>query len=101
MSQLNWTLICIHRGSLSTGANPSRFYILVELGLPLHLFSGIHVVTIRPALYKKKPPYMFEMNKTMLRPNLDMPRGFFWFPGRNKNESLHKTDCSNVLSDVC
>ena len=88
-------------GLLSTGATLSSFYILLELGLQLHLFSSIHVVTTKPALYKKKPPYMFEINKIMFRPNLDMSRGIFGLPGRNKKESLHKTDCCNVLSDFC
>ena len=43
-------------------------------------------MTTRPALYKKKPPNMFEMNKIMFRPNLDMSRGVFMLPGRKKNE---------------
>ena len=43
-------------GLLSTGATPSSFYLLVELGLPLHLFSSIHVLITGPALYKKTPP---------------------------------------------
>ena len=34
----------------------------------------------------------------MYRPNLDMFRGIFGLPGQNQNESLHKTDCFNVLS---
>ena len=34
------------------------------------------------------------------RPHLDMSRGVFGLPGTNKNESLHKTDCCNVLSNL-
>ena len=54
-------------------------------------FSNILLVRIRPTLYKKKPAYMFEMNKIILKPHLDMSRGVFGFPGKNKNESRHKT----------
>ena len=35
------------------------------------------------------------------RPNSDTFRGIFGLPGQNQNESLHKTDCCNVLSDCC
>ena len=42
---------------------------------------------------------MFEIDKIMFRPNLGMSREVFGLPGRNKSESLHKTDCCNVLSD--
>ena len=54
----------------------------------------------RPALYKKKPPYMFEMKKNMFRPHLDMFWGVIGLPGKDPNESLHKTDCCNVLLDL-
>ena len=64
-----------------------------------YIFSGKHVVTTRPALYKKKTPYMFEMNQIMLGPNLDMFIGIFGLPGRNTNESLHKTAPSS--GDFC
>ena len=47
-------------------------------------FSSIHEVTTRPALNKKKPPYMFEINKIMFRPNLDKSRGVFGLPGKTK-----------------
>ena len=42
-------------GLLSMGPTSFSFYLLVEMELPLHLFSGIHVVRTRPAPYKKKP----------------------------------------------
>ena len=42
---------------------------------------------------------MFEINQIMFRPILDKFRGIFTLPGKNKNESLHKTDCFNVVSD--
>ena len=48
------------------------------------------MVPTRPALFKKKPPYMFEIIKTNYRPNLDMSRGVFGLPGRNKNEFYTK-----------
>ena len=44
---------------------------------------------------------MFEINKqTKIKRNLDMSKGVFGPPGRTKNLSLHKSDCSNVLSDL-
>ena len=35
----------------------------------------------------------------LFRPNSDMFKGNFGLPGQNQNESFHKTDCFNVLSD--
>ena len=58
---------------------------LGRVGVTIISLSGRNVVTTRPAVYKKKPPYMFEMNKIMLRPNLDISRGIFGLSGRNKN----------------
>ena len=46
-----------------------KMFALVTTGLPLH---------------KKIPPYMFEMNKIMFSPNLDMSRGVFGLRGKNK-----------------
>ena len=66
-------------GQLSTGATPSRILHLGRVGVTIKTFSCIHVVTTRPAPNIKKPQYMFEMNKIMFRPNLDMSRGAFGF----------------------
>ena len=35
----------------------------------------------------------------MFRANFDPFIGIWGSPDQNKNESLHKTDCRNVLSD--
>ena len=74
-------------GLLSTGPIPSSFYILVEMGLPLHLFSSIHFGGTRPDLYKKTRPCRFEMNLIMFRLNSDTFRGIFGLPWQNQNES--------------
>jgi hypothetical protein len=47
-------------------------------------------VTTRPALYKKKPPYMFEMNTIMFRPNLDPPRAVLGFLVETKIKACTK-----------
>ena len=36
----------------------------------------------------------------MYRPYFDMSRGVLGLPGKNKSNSLHKTECCNVLSDL-
>ena len=54
----------------------------------------------RSAFYEMKPTYMREINKIIFGLNLDMSRGVFGLPGRNNYEILHKTDYSNVLSDL-
>ena len=79
-------------GLFSTGATLSSFCIIS--------FSSILLVRTRPALYEKKPAYMFKINKFIFRPHLDMSLGVFGLPEKtNKNESWHKTDCCIVLSD--
>ena len=40
------------------------------------------------------------MNKIMFRPHLDMSRGIFKLPGKNKNESLNKTDCPMQMAET-
>ena len=40
---------------------------------------------------------MFEMNKIMLKPHLDMSRGIFGLDGTNKQKSLQKSKCCYVL----
>ena len=48
----------------------------------------------------KSPNTDFEKkNIVMFRPNFDPFIGIWGIPDQNKNESLHKTDCRNVLSD--
>ena len=42
--------------------------------------------------------YIFEKNNARFRPYLDLFRDFFKRPNKNNNESLHKTDCCDVLS---
>ena len=61
--------------------------------------SNIHIWTTRPASYKKSKHWFFEKNIGMFRPNFDPFIGIWGSPDQNKNESLHKTDCCNVLSD--
>ena len=41
----------------------------------------------------------FEKNIVMFRPNCGPFIGICGIPDPNKNESLHKTDCCNVLSE--
>ena len=48
--------ILVGGGSVITRPSPSSFYLLVEIRLPLYLFSSIHLVSTRPVLYKKTPP---------------------------------------------
>ena len=52
----------------------------------------------RPAWYKKLKQQTFEYNSDRFRTNLDPFVGVFRLPSGNNNESLHKTDCCNVLS---
>ena len=61
--------------------------------------SDIHIETTRPAIYKKFKLRFFEKNIVMFRPNFGPFKGIWGIPDENKNESLHKTDCCNVLSD--
>ena len=69
---------------------PSSFYILIHrVKVTLTSFSGRHVVTTTPALYKKIPPYRFEINKIMFRLNLDMFRGVFRLPGKKKKTKAY------------
>ena len=69
---------------LSTGATFSSFYLFVEFGLLLYLLSSIYMVRTRPALHKKKPACMFEMNKIMFRPNTLLPQPRPDFRGRGE-----------------
>ena len=62
-------------------------------------FSNIHGWLTRPATYKKSEQSFFEKNIGIFRPNFDPFIDIWGFPDQNKNESLHKTDCCNVLSD--
>ena len=71
--------VCYQRG---------EFLPLGRDGVTITFLSSIHVVRTRPAVYKSTPPYRFERT-----------RGIFGLPGQNKNQSLHKTDYCNVLSD--
>ena len=75
---------------LSTGATLSSFYLFVELGLLLYLFSSIHLVITRPAMYKKKPACMLEMNKIIFRPHLDMSKGVCGLPSKKKMKAETK-----------
>ena len=49
-------------GLLSTGPTPPRCYLFVDMGITITSFYSIKVVRTRLALYKKKPPWIFEMN---------------------------------------
>ena len=42
---------------------------------------------------------MFEINLFMLRPHLDVYIDICKLPDQNNNESWHKTEFSNVVSD--
>ena len=42
----------------------------------------------------------FEKNRVMFRPHFDPFIGIWGIPDQYKNESLHKTDYCNVLSDI-
>ena len=64
-----------------------QFLPLCRVGITITSFFSIYLGRTRPALYKKKPEYMFEMNKIIFRPNLDMSSGVFGLPDKNKNES--------------
>ena len=43
---------------------------------------------------------MFEMNKIMFRPHLDMSGGVFGLPGKTKIKAYTKLTAVNVLSDL-
>ena len=64
---------------------PCLVFHLCRVGVTFISFSSIHLLKTRPALYKNKPACMFEMNKIIFRPHLDMSRGVFGLPGKNKN----------------
>ena len=69
-------------------------------GVTIISFSSIHLVITRPALYKKKPAYMFEINNIIFRPHLDMYRGVFGLPGKNKmkaNTKLTVVMCCQIF----
>ena len=70
-------------------------------GVGIRCFSNIHLRFTRPSVYKKSRQYVFEKNMVMFTPNSDQFRGIWGPPSENKNESWHKTDCCNVLSDYC
>ena len=71
-------------GLLSTGATSPSFYLLVELGLLLHLFKAYVLIT-GPALYKKTPPKRLEINLFMCRPDSDVFRIIFRLPAQKKS----------------
>ena len=48
---------------------------------------------------KKSKPRIFEKNIVMFWPNFGPFIGIWGIPDENKNESLHKTECCNLLSD--
>ena len=70
-------------------------------GVGIRCFSNIQIRITRPSVYKKSRQYVFEKNMVMFTPNSDQFRGIWGPPSENKNESWHKTDCYNVLSDYC
>ena len=81
--------ILIIGGLLSTEATLSSFYLFLELGLLNISFSSIYLVRTRPALYEKKPAYIFKTNIIIFRLHLNMTRleAFSGFLAKNKNES--------------
>ena len=85
---------------LWTGATLFKSSPIGGVGVTVTTFCSVHLMRTRPTFYEKKPPDMFKTNKIIFRSYLDMSRFVFWLPGRNKNESLHKTDCRNVLSNL-
>ena len=58
------------------------FLPLGRIGVSVTSFFSTHLVRNRPALYQKKPPYMFEIAKNIFSPHLDMPRGVFGLSDR-------------------
>ena len=61
---------------------------------PTFIYKQLDQLTI-----KKSKHRFFEKNIGMFRPNFDPFIDIWGSPDQNKNESLHKTDCCNVLSD--
>ena len=68
-------------------------------GVGIRCFSNIHLRLTRPSVLKKSKQYVFEKNMVMFTPNSDQFRGIWGPPSENKNESWHKTDRCNVLSE--
>ena len=61
--------ILIIGGYVINKGYPVRLLPLCRVGVTIISFSRICLVITRPALYKKKPAYMLEMNITILRPH--------------------------------
>ena len=85
-SPLFWAPFLIIGRYVINRSYPVQFLLFCRVGVPIISFSSIHLVRTRPALYEKKPAYMFEMNKIIFRPHLDMSRGIFGLPGKTKNK---------------
>ena len=81
-------------GLLSTGATLSSVYLFVELGLPLNLFSSIHVLKTRPAYMFD----MFEMFETVLLRTRHSKSRFLRGP-KFSFEILHKKKCKNITKN--
>ena len=60
-----------HWGLCYQQGPPCLVLTLCRVGVTIISFFSIHLVRTRPALYKKKSSYMFEMNKITFRPHLD------------------------------
>ena len=70
-------------GLLSTGPTPSSFYLLVETGLPLHLYPTFIWWELDQLFIKRHHQKRFEKKQIRFMPNLLMFRGIFGLPGQN------------------
>ena len=70
-------------------------------GVGIRWFFNMLLRFTRPSVSKKSRQYFFEKNMFMFTPNSYQFWGIWGPPSENKNESWHKTDCCNVLSDYC
>ena len=72
------------------------------VGVSISCFFHIHDMLHKLAYYKKSSDSSFEEEKKLFlfRPNLNMFIDVWDSLDENKDESWHKTDCCNVLSDL-
>ena len=49
---------------------------------------------------QKSNKYILEKGQIILRPNLETFRGVWGFHDQLQNESWHKTDCRNMVSEI-
>ena len=88
-------------GLLSTGPTPSSFYFLVEMGLPLHLFSAYRLWELDQLLLKIYHHKDLKLTKLCLGPIPNLTQIFLlskYFFLLKRHEDLLLTGKSSVLT---